>query len=339
MCLNQTSLFRRNWRKGLFLLLLGFLGPQVNASQAPPDVPPATGATTRDHQTDLTEHWMVVPVGDHAAIVRVDSALTDAGIEVEGRPLGLAWDKTHFYFMRTGKIERLPRVGGAPEVLAEASFLGEFVLAGERLLWTTQSTMELDGWPVSPPRPGTVMKANKDGREARVLVADVDTRSLAFDQSSVYFSAGTAIERINFDGTGRQRLVDETGGTPLLRVDGDWLYFTRSNGVSRVSLKDRRVEVVADDLEIPLGLSARDGVVLILANAVINRHYPEYERPARLVRVEIAMAPQTLWSQADLLVSALDVHGDRARFLARTVEAPDVFRTIEVKIDTRCVEK
>ena len=265
----------------------------------------------------MTQHErfaIETPGAIDTAIVRLDAPAPR--IPISGAPRQLRWDATHFYFVTGNTIARLSRQGaGASEVVASAPMIGELQLVGDRLVWAEQSTLHLAGG-VDPGRPGQLSAVARSGGKPFVLVPDVEARSLAVEGSRIYFSNGDAIERIDADGGGRTRLVASTGVTPLLCPGGGWLYFTRQGGVSRVDAGGR-TEAVANDIEIPIGLAVHGDDVVILANAVINRPHPEYERPARLIRVSPRGPPRVVWSAPDTLVADLEVSAGRARFTRR----------------------
>jgi len=265
----------------------------------------------------MTQHErfaIETPGAIDTAIVRLDAPAPR--IQISGAPRQLRWDATHFYFVTGNTIARLSRQGaGAPEVVASVPMIGELQLVGDRLVWAEQSTLHLAGG-VGPGRPGQLSAVARSGGKPFVLVPDVEARSLAVEGSRIYFSNGDAIERIDADGGGRKRLVASTGVTPLLRPASGWLYFTRQGGVSRVDAGGR-TEVVADDIEIPIGLAVHGEDVVILANAVINRPHPEYQRPARLIRVSPRGPPRVVWSAPDALVADLEAFAGRARFTRR----------------------
>jgi hypothetical protein len=266
------------------------------------------------------DHWAFVPLpGDRAELVLLGGGEKNPRLVVSGAPRQLTWDATHLYFARGLEIVRVPK-GGAPveQAIATSTMLGELRVSDAYVFWTEQDTRRLAG-PAQTARPGAVHRARRDGDGAHEIVSGVAPRSLALDAAHVYFNDGAAIERAAHDGSHRERLVDDAGQTPLLRVAGEWLYFTRRGGVSRVSLRDRKVEVVAEEIEIPIGLEVRGSAAFVLANAVLNRVHPEHARPARLLRVEPGKPPTTLWSRTDVLVSDLDVHRDGARILVRDV--------------------
>lgn len=265
----------------------------------------------------MTQHEQFAietPGAIDTAIVRLDAPAPR--LPISGAPRQLRWDATHFYFVTGNAVARLSRQGASrPDVVASAPMIGELEIVGGRLVWAEQSTLHMEGG-VGPGRPGQLSAVERSGGKPFVLVPDVQARSLAVEGSRIYFSNGDAIERIDADGGGRSRLVASTGVTPLLRPDGGWLYFTRKGGVSRVD-DSGRTEAVANDIEIPIGLAVHGGDVVILANAVINRPHPEYERPARLIRVSPGGPPRVVWSARDTLVSDLEVSTGHARFTRR----------------------
>lgn len=280
--------------------------------------------------TDPAHYAIETPGAAITAIVRLDAPAPR--IPISGAPRELRWDATHFYAITGNSVVRLPRAGTAtPEVLASARMLGELVLVGDRLVWAEPSTLHLAGGPTG--RPGQVTTIPRGGGTPEALVSDIDPRSLAVSGDRIYFSNGDAIERVDAKGGARTVLVPHTGTTPLLRSDGRWLYFTRQSGVSRVD-DAGHIEIVADEIEIPIGIALDGGDVVILANAVINRPRPEYARPARLLRVAPGGPARVLWSQPDALVGGLEVHAGRARFAQRalTTLEPTV---VEIALDDR----
>lgn len=280
------------------------------------------------------EHWAFVPLpGDRAELVLLGGGEKNPRLVVSGAPRQLTWDRTHLYFVRGVEIVRVPK-GGAPveQVIATSTMLGDLRVSEAYVFWAQQDTTALEG-PARSARPGAIYRARRDGDAAQAIVSGVKPHSLALDAHYVYFNDGGAIERVTHEGARRERLVADAGQTPLLRVSGEWLYFTRRGGVSRVSLRERRVEGVVDGVEIPQGLAVRGSTAFVLANAVLNRNHPEHARPARLLRVEPGKAARTVWSRSDVLASDLDLHGGRARILVREAGAAAAPSIVTVPLD------
>jgi hypothetical protein len=262
------------------------------------------------------ERWTIeTPGATTTALIRLDAPA--ARIPLDGTPRNLAWDATAFFVISGNWVLRIPRADPqARSIVATASMLGELLVVGDDLVWAEPSTLDLDGGGAG--RPGRIMTVSTRGGAPRALVSGVDPRALAADGDGVYFSNGDAIEHVRRDGSGRRKVIASTGGTPLLRVDGDWLYYTHPYGVSRVH-GGGTPEVVASGIAIPLGLQLYAGEAVVLANAVVNRPYPQYARPAQLVRARPGSAPRVVWSAPDILVADLSLDGTKARFTQRPI--------------------
>ena len=278
----------------------------------------ATSCHDAPMPTDPAQFRLDPPGAATSAIVRLDAPAPP--VPVTGAPRQLRWDTAAFYVIAGGQVRRIPRAHpDQPEVLTSHPMLGELALAAGTLVWTEPSTRNLDGGG-RVGQAGRVMRWSPSGGGPRVLVDAVEPRSLATAGRAVYFSNGDAIERIDIDGSGRTRLVDSTGTTPVLVADAGWLYFTRHGGVARVDAAGR-VEELATGIAIPLALAVHRGELLVLANAVISRPRPEFARPAQLLRIRPGQAPRVIWSADDTLVADLEIHGGRARF---SVRQPDL---------------
>lgn len=176
----------------------------------------------------------------------------------------------------------------------------------ESLYFANQSTEGLVGGPRDG-RPGSVAKISKSGA-GFLRLTEANARNLVLDANNVYFSSGTNICAVSKRGGPVRTLVQDTGHTPHLAIDGEWLVYTRSNGVSRVNTKSGKVETLADDIDIPLVVAAADGVAYAGANMAFQSP-GKPPKPAEVLRLRAGGAPERLWSGTTRLISLVIAGG------------------------------
>ncbi len=174
------------------------------------------------------------------------------------------------------------------------------------IYFTNQSTEYLDGGPRDG-KPGSISKMKKNGDDLQRL-ASADARNLVIDEKNVYFSNGTSVCAVSKSGGRVRTLVEETGQLPFLAIDGEWLVYTRSEGVSRVNTKSGRIESLVDDIDIPLFVAATGGVTYVGANLAFQGP-GEAAKPAEVLRLRAGHAPERLWSGMNRLTTMVLANG------------------------------
>jgi len=262
------------------------------------------------------EVWLVESSGSLAsprsALLHVGPAGAERIVELAGFAFAPAPDREYVYLVLDKSVVRIARA--APhkiETLARNQIQPVHVaVTGDSLFWTNQSTQPLLG-STRPGRPGNVMRANRDGRNATILSTD-EARELVVDADAVYYSSGISIRAVARGGGRPRVLVADTGGMPNLALDGKWLYFTREDGVSRVHTAAGRIEPVIEGITIPLFVAARNGWAFVGANAAVTRRGEM--SPAQLVRVSPDHRAEILW-EAPVRLRGLAL-GQSALYLA-----------------------
>ena len=87
-----------------------------------------------------------------------------------------------------------------------------------------------------------------------------------------------------------------------LALDGEWLLYTRTNGVSRCNTKSGKIEALADGIDIPLFVAAGDGAAYAGANFAFQGA-GKPPKPAEILRLRPGAAPERLWSGMNRLTT------------------------------------
>jgi hypothetical protein len=154
---------------------------------------------------------------------------------------GIATDDKFIYWNAGGKIMRVARDGGKPEVVAPENVgVGvDLVVDGEKVYWANHSYYS----PNSPTLPSPIYAVAKQGGEAKVF-ADAQNvpASLVADERFVYWlTQGGIMKQAKSGGQQQPQVVfrvSDKEGVGVLAQDADNLYFGfRPAGESRWSLR------------------------------------------------------------------------------------------------------
>ncbi|MEA2165549.1 MAG: hypothetical protein QOK37_3676 [Thermoanaerobaculia bacterium] len=261
---------------------------------------------------DGADVWVIEASGGleapKASLVRIGATGATRIATFSGYAYSPAADGESVYLV-VGKD--IVRVGKRPPYATTILKKGEVwpigtAVDGESVYFANQSTEGLVGGPPDG-KPGSVAKISKGGA-GLVRLTEANTRELVLDTNNVYFSNGTNICAVSKRGGPIRTLVQDTGQTPSLAVEGEWLVYTRSDGVSRVNTKSGRIETLADDIDIPLVVAAADGVAYVGGNMAFQGP-GKPPKPAEVLRLRAGGAPERLWSGMTRLISLVIASG------------------------------
>ena len=235
---------------------------------------------------------------------QVMSALLDGGepraLAEKQHPYGIAIDATHVYWtnnLAPGSVVRVPKQGGAVEVVADAQSLPYGLsLAAGVLYWVNAGD-------------GSVLRAALDGRDRKILATkQEDLVSIATDGRSVfwlYTRAGVEVRKVSIDGGTPSTLATEHGNPRYLAVDRSRVYWTNQHrGTVMAAPIDggAMTELVIDE-HYPLALAVDE------ANLYwIDDDGPSSQRRGPPPPKRIRKAPLA-GGEAVTLASASDAHG------------------------------
>lgn len=258
------------------------------------------------------EVWLIDASGGlespKATLMRIDASGASPVVTFRGRAFSPAADENAIFVVVDNDLLRVDKHPPHATKFLKKGELWPIGTATDRefLYFNNQSTEYLDGGPPNG-KPGSVSKMKKDGGGLTRL-ASADAREIALDEKNVYFSNGSSVCAVSKSGGRVRTLVENTGLTPHLAIDGDWLVFTRSEGVSRVHTKNGRVESLADDIDIPLFVAAAGGVTYAGANmAFQGKGNPP--KPAAILRLRPVHPPERLWSGMTRLTTLVLANG------------------------------
>lgn len=266
---------------------------------------------------DGADVWLIEATGGleapKASLVRIGASGVSLIATFSGYAYAPAADGEAVYLV-VGKD--IVRVSKRPPYASTILRKGEvwpmgIAVDGESVYFANQSTEGLVGGPRYG-RPGSVAKISKSGA-GFVRLTEANARNVVLDANNVYFSSGTTVCAISKRGGSIRTLVQDIGQTPFLAIDGDWLVYTRSNGVSRVNTKSGKIETLAGDIDIPLFVAAADGVVYVGANMAFQGP-GKPPKPAEVLRLHAGVAPERLWSGMNRLTSMADGRRKTLRF-------------------------
>ena len=241
------------------------------------------------------EVWLIAAEGGlaepRASLVRVQGNAASRVVTFRGRAFSPTADETSVYVVVDHDVVRVDRKPPhATKVLAKREVwpIGTAV-DGEFVYFTNQSTQGLAGGPPGG-KPGSVARVKKTGGAVERL-AEATARDLAVDAENVYFATEDRIRVVSKRGGKARTLVDQVHTLSSLSLDGDWLVYTTSRGASRVNTRTRKIEPLADGIDIPLFVAAGRGVAYLAA----NMSFPG-PKPAEVLRLQPGKPPERLWS-------------------------------------------
>jgi len=221
---------------------------------------------------------------------------------VSGYAYSPAADKDYVYLVVDKDVVRVDkRAPYATKILRKGEVwpIGVAV-EGEYVYFTNETTEGLDGGPRHG-KPGSVAKMKKGGGSVERL-SDLTARNLVLDAENVYFSSDMRVCAVSKHGGAVRTLVPSAGMTADLALDGEWLFYTRANGVSRFNTKSGKIEALAEDIDIPLFVAAGDGAAYLGANMAFQGAGKPL-KPAEILRLRPGAAPERLWSGMNRLTT------------------------------------
>jgi hypothetical protein len=271
---------------------------------------------------DGADVWLIDASGGldapKARLVRIGPGGAEAVATFSGYAYWPAADKDYVYLVVDKDVVRVDkRPPHATKVLRKGEVwpIGVAV-EGEYVYFTNQSTEGLDGGPRHAEL-GSVARMKKSGGGFERL-SDKTARNLVVDADNVYFSSSTSVCAVSKHGGAVRTLVADAGQTANLALDGEWLVYTRTNGVSRCNTKSGKIEALADGIDIPLFVAARDGAVYVGANFAFQGA-GKPPKPAEILRLRPGQAPESLWSGMNR-VTAMVLAGGKLYFAVEGVE-------------------
>ena len=328
-----TATARRSFPFRMLLAILSMmpLTPgTMSAAPPPPRGEPApvwqTSGSVSFASADGAEVWLIETSGGLAApkasLVRIGPAGASRVVTWPGYAYGPAADKEYVYLV-VGKD--IVRVDKRPPHVTKVLQKGEVWpfgvgVEGDYVYFTNQSTEGLDGGPRQG-KPGSVARVRKSG-DGFERLSGMSARNLVLDpdagKGNVYFSSNTSVCAIDKRGGAVRTLVADAGQMADLAIDGEWLLYTRTNGVSRCNTKSGKIEPLADGIDIPLFVAAGDGATYAGANFAFQGA-GKPPKPAEILRLRPGQAPERLWSGMNRLTTMVWAAGK----LYFTVEGVD----------------
>jgi hypothetical protein len=310
----------------LAILSMMSLTPGTMSAAPPSHAEPAlvwkTSGSVTFASVDGADVWLIEANGGvdapKARLVRISSAGAEAVATFSAYAYWPAADKDYIYLVVDKDVVRVDkRAPHATKVLRK----GEVWPVGVAVEWeyvyfTNQTTEGLDGGPPHG-QPGSVARMKKGGGGLERL-ANKTARNLVLDADNVYFSSSVSICAVSKRGRAVRTLVADAGQTADLAIDGEWLLYTRTNGVSRYNTESGKIEALADGIDIPLFVAAGDGVAYAGANFAFQGA-GKPPKPAEILRLRPGLAPERLWSGMNRLMTMVLAGGQ----LYFTVEGVD----------------
>lgn len=308
-----TAPTRRPFLLRILLAIISLMSLAPGTTSAAP--PPARGEVTVIWKTtgsvtfasaDGADVWLIDASGGidapRARLMRIGPGGAEAVATFSGYAYWPAADKDYVYLVVDKDIVRVDkRTPHATKVLRKGEVwpIGVAV-EGEYVYFTNETTEGLDGGPPHG-KPGSVVRMKKDGGSL-VRLSDLTARNLVLDAENVYFSSSMSICAVSKRGGAVRTLVANAGQPADLALDGEWLVYTRTNGVSRYNTKSGKSEPLADDIDIPLLVTAGDGAAYLGANMAFQGAGKPMT-PAAILRLHPGAAPERLWSGMNRLMT------------------------------------
>lgn len=258
---------------------------------------------------DGAEVWLIEAGGGldapKASLVRIGPAGVSRVGAFSGYAYSPAADRDYVYLVVDHDVVRVDkRPPHASKVLRKGEGWPVGVaVEGEHVYFTNQTTEGLDGGPPHG-KPGSVARIRKSGGGFERL-SGLTARNLVLDAANVYFSSETSVCAVSRRGGAVHTLVADAGQTADLAMDGEWLLYTRTNGVSRYNTKSGKTEPLADGIDIPLLVvaengaadngAAGDGAAYLGANFAFQGS-GKPPKPAEILRLRPGRAPERVWS-------------------------------------------
>jgi hypothetical protein len=250
--------------------------------------------------------WVIDASGGIAApkasLVRIGPSGASRVATFSGYAYSLAADEDFVYLVVDKDIVRVSkRPPHAQKTLKKDEVwpIGVAV-GGDYVYITNQSTKDLDGGPRDG-KPGSVARMKKNG-DGFTKLSEVTARNIVLDANNVYFSSSTSVCAVPRNGGPLRTLVEDTGQESFLAMAGEWLVYTRSNGVSRLNTKRGKVEALAEGIDIPLFVAAANGTTYIGTNMAFQGP-GKPPKPAEIIRLRAGRKPERLWSGMNRLTS------------------------------------
>lgn len=236
-------------RPALFCLLLALLSMLIGCGESSPPEPEWTTATPIAGKAQGLSHISGLVVDAQFAYVTIGGTLADqqagtSGLrrvalysgEVtvldDGTNLpqsdygGIALDDQFVYWNSSGKLLRIPKTGGASEIVADENVgIGiDLVVDQSKVYWVNHSYYS----PNTPAVPSPLYAAPKDGGPVEIVADEQDVpHSLVADENFLYWLTPTSIVKQVKTGGPLQTLyqADTNAGVDELAQDESYLYF------------------------------------------------------------------------------------------------------------------
>jgi hypothetical protein len=183
-----------------------------------------------------------------------------------------AVDRDGVYMTTEGRIVRLAKSGGRPEVIARVEgWIKDLQIVRDSIYVSTADTYGMTGRNPDP-RHGTILRFPKAGGAIRKITETESSNPLmAIDDRRVYFVGDGSIQSVPIDG-GPVRTLARDAANPAMSIaaDRDAIYFAAGGEVRRVPKSGGAVSVVYK-ARIVLKVRVQDGFVYASRNLAFDR--------------------------------------------------------------------